>query len=214
MPKSHETRPLVLGLTGGMASGKSLVGRMLGALGVPVWDADAAAKLLYRTNDKLRDSVLNQWGEELALKDADGRVHDLDRAKLAALVFTNEEAKRWLERQVHPAVSQAFDVWHRAHGPRAPYVVREAAILFESGTHVGCDWIATVEAPRDLRIQRALHRPGAESMNEADVLRRMSHQWSREQREQRADVVLENDGRPLLAQVLQLHDLMMQKAMA
>ncbi|MDA0728403.1 MAG: dephospho-CoA kinase [Bacteroidetes bacterium] len=214
MPNSHETRPLVLGLTGGMAAGKSLVGKMLQAFGVPVWDADAAAKSLYRSDAILREAVLNQWGEDYALTDADGRAYDLDRAKLAALIFTDDEAKLWLESKVHPAVSRVFDVWCTSHGVGASYIVREAAILFESGTHEGCDWTATVEAPEALRIQRALHRPGSEARTKEDVLRRMSLQWSREERARHADFVIENDGRPLLAQVLALHQRMMQKVKA
>jgi hypothetical protein len=110
LPKSS-TAPYVLGLTGGMAAGKSTLGRMLSAMGALVWDADAAAKHLYKTDHALRSKVLEQFGHALAIVDGQGQHIDIDRPQLAAKVFSDPESLRWLERQVHPAVAQAFETW-------------------------------------------------------------------------------------------------------
>ena len=195
-------RPFVVGVTGGIAAGKSTVCRMLSSMGVAVWDADGAAKSLYRTNQGLRDDVVGHFGVEVALRDGRGAATDIDRPALAKKVFGHPDELAWLESKVHPAVARAFDTW--LDGQRArTWVVREAAILFESGSDRGCDAVVTVEAPVALREVRALRR-GASA---EDVARRMNVQWPSEDRIARAQATIWNDGvRPLLPQVEQLRD--------
>ena len=127
---------------------------------------------------------------------------DIDRSALAKKVFGHPDELAWLESKVHPAVARAFDTW--LDGQRArTWVVREAAILFESGSDQGCDAVVTVEAPVALREVRALRR-GASA---EDVARRMNVQWPSEDRIARAQATIWNDGvRPLLPQVEQLRD--------
>ena len=195
-------RPFVVGVTGGIAAGKSTVCRMLSSMGVAVWDADHAAKSLYRTDHGLRDEVVGHFGVEVALRDGQGASMDIDRSALAKKVFGHPNELAWLESKVHPAVARAFDTWLDGQRERT-WVVREAAILFESGSDQGCDAVVTVEAPVALREVRALRR-GASA---EDVARRMSVQWPSEDRIARAQATIWNDGvRPLLPQVEQLRD--------
>ncbi len=201
------TRPLVVGLTGGMAAGKSLVARILRALGAAAWDADAAAKSLYRTDPVLRKALLDRWGAEVAVRDESGLAVDVDRRALASRIFADPEELRWLESMVHPAVARAFDAWaERMHALGHPsYVVREAAILFESGSHKTCDFVVTVEAPEEIRIARAVLR-GRGEVSEQEVRARLRRQATQEQRMGLADVVLKNGPQDaLLPQVLDLH---------
>jgi dephospho-CoA kinase len=190
-----------------MAAGKSVVARMLNALGVPVWDADAEAKSLYRTDPVLRKALLERWGEKVAVRDESGRDVDVDRRALASRIFADSAELRWLESLVHPAVARAFDVWAsrvRDVG-EPPYVVREAAILFESGSHKTCDFVVTVEAPEEVRIARAVLR-GRGQVSEEEVRARLRRQATPEQRIELADVVLKNGPQDaLLPQVLDLH---------
>ena len=195
-------RPFVVGVTGGIAAGKSTVCRMLSSMGVAVWDADHAAKSLYRTDHGLRDEVVGHFGVEVALRDGQGASMDIDRSALAKKVFGHPDELAWLESKVHPAVARAFDTWLDGQRERT-WVVREAAILFESGSDQGCDAVVTVEAPVVLREVRALRR-GASA---EDVARRMNVQWPSEDRIARAQATIWNDGvRPLLPQVEQLRD--------
>ena len=189
-----------------MAAGKSTVARMLEALGAAVWRADDFAKGLYATDAQLRGDVVAAFGKAVAVCDAEGVPVDIDRAELSARVFGDPEALRTLERLVHPAVAASFQRWRGELAPDASLVVREAAILFESGANRDCDLVVTVEAPEALRVERALARDTTRSLTRQDVLARMARQWTREARVARADVVIENDGRPLLPQVLQLLD--------
>lgn len=210
-PTPKPGRPLVVGLTGGMAAGKSTVARMLEALGAAVWRADDVAKRLYASDAELRDHVLAAFGEAVAVRNAAGVPVDIDRAKLSARVFGDPKALETLERLVHPAVAASFQGWLAAVAPDIPFVVREAAILFESGADGDCDVVVTVEAPEELRVQRALARGTTEILTRQDVLARMARQWGREARVGKADVVIENDGRPLLPQVLQALDLIQSR---
>lgn len=205
-------RPLVVGLTGGMAAGKSTVARMFRALGAEVWDADAVAKSMYRTDGGLRQALSDRWGEAVIQRDGTGRDVDIVRAEVAKRVFQHSKEMAWLEAQIHPAVGRAFRMWLESVASLncPPYVVREAAILFESKSHVSCDVVVTVEASEATRVERALNRArarGEADVTEADVLARMRRQWSREQRVSLADEVLENEGNgPLMPSVLALHD--------
>ena len=195
-------RPIVVGVTGGIAAGKSTVCLMLSSMGVAVWDADRAAKSLYRTDPALRDEVVRHFGGEVAIRDGQGATIDVDRSALAEKVFGHPDELAWLESKVHPAVAHAFDIWLDDLRTCA-WVVREAAILFESGSDQGCDAVVTVEAPLALREARALRRGGSPE----DVARRMGRQWPSEDRIAQSQATIWNDGvRPLLPQVEQLCD--------
>ncbi len=181
---------------------------MFSALGIPVWDADEAAKSLYRTDASLRNALIERWGDDVAARNELGHVVDVVRAEVAKRVFQNPEEMAWLESLVHPAVGVAFETWIGSLGPTATpsMVIREAAILFESGSHSTCDAVVTVEAPESVRIERAKTRAakrGEAVPTEEEIRARMNRQWTREQRVKSADIVLENaEGNALLPQIL------------
>ena len=190
--------PLIVGLTGGIGSGKSTVSGMLRSLGHPVYDADAAAKALYRTNPALREGIRARFGD--GVFHADGM---LNRQAMAAIAFGDAAALAALNALVHPAVGRDFEAWKSSFmRSQVPVVFREAAILFESGSHEGCDLVWMVSAPIALRMERVRQRDGIS----ADAVReRMSHQWPAEKVAALADAVLVNDGIvPLMPQVVAL----------
>ena len=182
-----EVLPRCIGLTGGIGSGKSTVAKVLCALGYPVYDADAAAKSLYDRHPTLTDEVVRCLG--------DGVLHQngsLNRQALADLVFADAEALSRLNGLVHPVVRQDFEAWRRKQGGLGEAVVfREAAILFESGSHVDCDVVWAVSAPVEVRMGRVLTRSG---LTQAEIQQRMDRQWPAERIQEMADLVLDNSG--------------------
>ena len=186
---------LKVGLTGGIGSGKSLVARMFGVLGIPVFEADAAGRQLLAEDPAVRAAILERFGE--------GVVHHgtVDRKALAAVVFQAPQALADLNAIVHPAVRQAFRHW--AEQQHAPYVLMEAAILAETGGHQAFDRVVVVSAPEALRLARVMARDHA---TEAEVKARMRNQASEEERLAIADhVIVNNDQQLVIPQVLQVH---------
>lgn len=190
----------VIGITGGMGAGKSVVSGILRSLGHPVYDADSAAKSLYDRDDDLLQAVRSRFGDGILTPD--GR---LDRSALAHEVFADSSALNDLNALAHPAVSRDFVGWRdgwRTEGVRL--VFREAAILFESGSHRDCDSVWGVQAPDGLRVQRVRDRSG---LTEAEVRQRMARQWSQVDVMAGCDAVIVNDGsEPLVPRVLSLLD--------
>ena len=194
----------VVGLTGGIGSGKTTVAGILESLGIPVFDADARAKSLYQRHADLRAWVVDRFGETCACYQ-DGRLVDIDRKALADTVFSNADALEELNAVVHPAVARDFLDWHafQSEQSNAPYVVREAAILIETGGHKQCDSVAVVQAPQAVRLARASGRLGTDP---AQIEQRMLQQLSDEAWREHAHFVVDNaDDIHLLRQVLDLH---------
>lgn len=190
---------LKVGLTGGIGSGKSLITGMFELLGVPVTHADAAAKYLMEEDESLKASIVNLFGEEVY---KNGR---LNRPFLASLVFSNKQKLEALNALVHPATVAYGKKWFEEQ--KAPYVIKEAAIFFESGTYVEMDKMIGVYAPVELRLQRAMER---DSVSEEEVKRRMRSQMGEEEKMSRCDYVIYNDGsRSVIQQVLKLHETLM-----
>jgi dephospho-CoA kinase len=194
---------LQIGVTGGIGAGKSLVCRIFQVLGAPIYDADTRAKLLM-----VRDAVLMEQVKEAFGKDAydiDGR---LNRRYLAKQVFSDAEKVQRLNQLVHPRVAEDARIWaeERQH---YPYVIREAALLFESGANARVDAVLTVTAPANLRIERVLARDPQRSREE--ILQIIEKQMSEEEKIAKSDYVLHNDGQHLiLPQILQLHQQFME----
>lgn len=188
----------VVGITGGIGSGKSVVSMVFRQLGIPVYDSDAEAKLLYDKFPELRDAVRKQIAEEAF--DSNGK---LDRKKLAEIVFQFPEKLEILNQLVHPLVKMDFQNWVQKH-PEAAYVVKEAAILFESGAYSDCDKVITVVAPRELRIQRVRER---DRKTKSEIEAIMHRQSNDEEKIKRSDFVIQNDEKELiLPQVLAIHE--------
>jgi len=186
----------IIGITGGIGSGKSTVCAVFSTLGIPVFDADAEAKKAY-DNPLIREEVARMFGSEVF---EDGQ---LNREKLAKLVFDRPTALAQLNALIHPEVKSRFKKWTEAHSS-APVVLREAAILFESGTNADCDETVLVTAPEGLRVLRAMVRSG---MSESAVRARMANQWPDEKKMPLATHVLLNDEQlAILPQCLRLKE--------
>ncbi len=186
-----------LGLTGGIGSGKTLVCQIFEKLGVSIYYADTAAHMLMNSNAKLKEDIVRMFGDQAYGRDG------LDRSYVARSVFGDHERLSLLNKLVHPAVREDFIRW-AAEQDTSPYVVEEAAILFESGASNEMDQTILVYAPEELRIDRVMKRDG---LSREDVLQRMDHQLSEEKKMELADHVLVNDGtQMLLPQVIELHN--------
>lgn len=186
-----------IGITGGIGSGKTLVCRIFSVLGIAVYDADREAKALMNTHPGLIDSLKEAFGDQVY-----GSEGELDRAYLAAEVFGNQEKLDLLNGIVHPVVIEAGVAWMNAQ--QGPYSVKEAALLFESGSYEANDYNILVFAPVEERIRRVMAR---DQVSREQVLARMDKQMPEEEKMKLADFVIYNDGsRALIPQVLALHE--------
>lgn len=186
----------VIGITGGIGSGKTTTCQIFEQLNVPVYYADVRAKQLM-AEEPLRSKITQAFGEK-AYKNG-----QLDRAYLASEVFSSKEKLSVLNGLVHPAVADDFDEWLEQN-EKAPYVLKEAAILFESGAYHAVDYTVLVIAPEEVRVARVVERDGT---TEDEVIKRMNNQWTQERKVKLADHIINNDGSKLLIpQVLELHN--------
>ncbi len=183
--------PFLLGVTGGMGSGKSSVCRILESLGCRVFEADLVARQLQDADPQVRAGMQALFGEEIYKMASDGSP-ELRRREVASRVFGDTTLLGKLNGLVHPAVYRAFDkAVDAATRDGVPVLVKEAAILFESGGDKGLDAVVVVSADMQLRVERAMQRTG---LGREEVLRRIGTQWPREELERRADYVIENNG--------------------
>ena len=187
----------IVGVTGGIGSGKTTVCKIFEEIGVPVYYADVRAKELMETNVELRNKLINVFGDKTYLN---GK---LNRSYLATQIFNSKEKLSIINGLVHPAVAEDFDLWVESHQNSA-YVLKEAAILFESGAYQDVDISVLVIAPEDIRLERVMSRDGSAK---EDVQKRMNNQWTQERKAKLADHIIKNDGTEMLIpQVLELHN--------
>jgi dephospho-CoA kinase len=171
----------IIGLTGGIGSGKTTIANYFQSFGIPVYIADDEARKIMQSSEIIA-AIKNAFGNAIFENDI------LNREKLAEIVFSNPEKLEVLNTIVHPAVKKHFDQWLLEHAT-APYIIYEAAILFESGGYKRCDIIITVTAPVESRVERVMRRD--ETTREL-VLKRINVQWTDEQRISKSDFVIEN----------------------
>ncbi len=182
---------LKIGLTGGIGSGKSLIGKIMEAIGYPVYYSDLAAKELVDTDSEIRNQLIRLLGSEVYLDD------ELNRPFLAQQLFKNDQLRIQVNHIIHPKVRTAFAEWCKRQN--SPYVFNEAAILFETGAYKTMDKNLLVTAPTELRIQRVIER---DKMAAQQVEERMSKQWSDNAKKELADFIIVNDEKePLIAQI-------------
>jgi dephospho-CoA kinase len=187
-----------VGITGGIGSGKSVVCRIFKTLGIAIYDADSRAKELMTTDGILIHEIKKEFGN--LSYHPDGK---LDRSFLARMVFQDDARLKKLNELVHPRV--AIDYQHWVEDQKSPYVIREAALLYETGADKLVDFMMVVSAPESVRIARVLKRDVHRT--EADVKAIMARQMPEEEKIKRADAVIVNDERQaLLPQVLKLHE--------
>ena len=186
-----------IGLTGGIGSGKTYVSKVFESLGIPVFNADIEAKKLMSSSSELIQSIKNEFGNDIF----DDNI--LNTKKLASIVFSDNEKLRKLNSLVHPIVKQQFFEWQSKK--KSSYVLKEAAILFESDSHKGLDAIICVTAPINLRIDRVKLRDG---YSYCEIKDRIVNQISQEKKESLSDFIIVNDGvKSLLPQILKIHQL-------
>ena len=190
---------LRIGITGGIGSGKSVVARVFAALSVPVYDSDSRAKHVMAHDLVLRAQLQEAFGAEAY--DAAGQ---LNRPYLAKVAFTDAAQLARLNALVHPRVGEDFATWSAAQAAAGqPYILKEAALLYESGAYKGLDAIITVFAPAEVRAARVLRRDSHRSTAEVQAI--MSKQLSEDEKLARAEHVVYNDDSQLvLPQVLAL----------
>lgn len=193
---------LKIGLTGGIGSGKTTVARVFELLDVPVYYADAVSKLLYQTDPDLMAAIKKHFGEDLYVGG------QLDRAKMAALVFNDPEKLELLNQLVHPPTLRDAEAWMKKQS--APYVIKEAALIFESGSAAGLDYIIGVQAPRALRLKRVMDR---DKVSREAVISRMDRQIDEDIKMRLCDFLIRNDEQELvIPQVMELHGRLMEMA--
>lgn len=191
-----------VGITGGIGSGKSTVARVFEILGIPVYYADAEAKKLLEEDPVIRKGLMNEFGD----KAFEGGV--LNRKYIAAEVFNNEEKLLALNQLVHPRTIEAANEW--ALRQKAPYTLKEAALIFESRSQSQLDFVIGVYAPEHIRIQRTMERDG---ISREEVKNRMNKQIQEEIKMKLCNAVIINNGQEMiLPQVLELHKKLLQLA--
>lgn len=196
-------KPLQIGITGGIGAGKSTVCKIFSVLGVPTYDADSRAKAVMTTDGILIEAIKKEFGT-LSFK-TNG---ELNREYLAAEVFNDELKLKKLNSLVHPRVGLDYENWLKEQ-TNAPYVLKEAALLIESGSYKTLDYLILVTALEEIRINRVLERDKQRSI--AQVKEILKNQLNETEKEALADFIINNDGKhSLLEQVLRLHEQFLQ----
>ena len=188
---------LKIGITGNIGSGKTTVSKIFEVLDIPVFYADDVAKMVMVEDPILIHSLRKEFGSESYFDNG-----SLNRKHIASIVFSNEAELTKLNSIVHPAVFRAFDKWVSSV-KNAPYVMKEAALLFESTSYKMCNYTILVTAPLELRINRVIQR---DSLTRAEGESREAKQFSEGKKIQLADFIIRNDDTELvIPQVLELH---------
>ena len=181
---------LKIGITGGIGSGKSVVSKILESLQFPVFYSDSVAKQILNNDSEVRQRLIDLFGDGIYENDR------LNKELLATIIFSDDQARREVNRMVHPKVREAFDLFALNHN--ASLVFNEAAILFETESDQYFDKVILVTAPEELRIERVMKR---DDVSKQEVQARMDKQWDDSKKEPLADFVLVNDGKkPLLVE--------------
>jgi dephospho-CoA kinase len=195
---------LKVGITGNIGSGKTTVSRIFEVLGIPVFYADEAAKAVMVQDEILITAIKQAFGDASYFNDG-----SLNRKHIANIVFNDEKELAILNSIVHPAVFRAFGNWVKQHDDAA-YILKEAALLFESDSYKMCDKNIVVTAPLEMRVKRVTARDG---LSGKDVIARDSKQFTEAKKVALANYMIRNDNSELvIPQVLKLHEEFMNRA--
>jgi dephospho-CoA kinase len=174
----------ILGLTGGIGSGKSTVAKLFSQKGIPVYISDNRAKELMKNSPKLNQKIKALLGEDSYFKNG-----ELNRPYISHKIFQDKSLLQKMNALVHPAVAQDFENW-KTENNYAPFVIKESAILFESSSFLFCDLVISVVADENIRIQRSVERDG---LTRQEIINRIKNQWTDKQRIERSDFVITNN---------------------
>jgi len=185
-----------IGLTGNIGSGKTTVASCFEILGVAIFNADKEAKLLMNEDIYLKQNLINEFGKDVYLD------NELNRKYLSNLAFNDDLVLKRLNALVHPVVQDAFEKWSVQQS--GAYVIKEAAILFESNTYQSLDAIICISCPEKIRLKRILKR---DDLSEKEARQRMSNQWAEEKKISLSDYTISNDNSCLvIPQILHVHN--------
>ncbi|MDH0675683.1 dephospho-CoA kinase [Empedobacter sp. GD03861] len=176
-------QPFVAGITGGIGSGKSTAAKFFEELGIPVYNSDTRAKTIQNENSEVKVKIIAAFGEEAYNENG------LNKPYLSKQVFQNNEKLKLLNSIVHPAVFQDFEDWKKAQ--KSDIVMKEAAILIESGSYKDCDVVISVVADIETRIARTIERDG---LSREEIRARINNQISDEERIAKSDFIIDNNG--------------------
>jgi len=188
---------LKIGITGGIGSGKTTACKKFAILGIPTYYADSEAKQLMVNDKKLIKQIKKIFGSQAYLKSG-----ALNRKHIASIAFSDKSKLAQLNALVHPAVGRDLQRWFKAQ-KNCPFALQEAALLFESGSYKKFDYIITVTAPIEVRIERVMKRDG---VSKEEVMSRIKNQMDEQEKVKRADFVINNGpDRSLMNQVLHIY---------
>ncbi len=176
-------QPFVAGITGGIGSGKSTAAKFFEELGIPVYNSDTKAKTIQNENSEVKVKIIAAFGEEAYNENG------LNKPFISKQVFQNNEKLKLLNSIVHPAVFQDFEDWKKAQ--KSDIVMKEAAILIESGSYKDCDVVISVVVDIETRIARTIERDG---LSREEILARINNQISDEERIVKSDFIIDNNG--------------------
>lgn len=189
------SKQLKIGITGGIGSGKSTVARIFEVLGIPVYYADDAAKRLMNENAAVKEALKKAFGTTIYVDEK------LDRSTLAKIVFNDAGKLKILNHIVHPATIQDANEWMQTQV--APYTIKEAALIFESGMQKHLDYIIGVHAPTEMRIRRVMQR---DHLTKGEVMERMNKQIDEDTKMKLCDfVIINNEQQLLVPRVIEIH---------
>ncbi|MEZ5015292.1 MAG: dephospho-CoA kinase [Chitinophagales bacterium] len=192
---------LKIGITGGIGSGKTTVCKIFEVLDIPVYYADQRARDIVDTDTEIKERIKDLLGDQMYLPNG-----KLDRKKVAHIVFNFPELLEQYNAIIHPAVFADAERWMLRH-KNYDYVIKEAALLFETGSNKTLDMVICVSAPKEVKIARIMNR---DHITREQVLARMENQMDDTQKEALSDYIIYNDGStPLIRQVLQIHEKLM-----
>lgn len=184
------------GLTGNIGSGKSTVANIFSILGIPIYHADIEAKKFLFQKDVI-DVLIDKFGDNIITN------KQIDKKKLASIVFNDNNALIYLNNLIHPLVKEDFDNWCNLLVSNPEYIIQEAAILFESNFNQYFDKIILVTAPLSIRLERVSKR---DQINKEEIIKRMNNQWDEEKKIKLSDYIIQNDNFHLLIpQVIEIH---------
>lgn len=203
-PTALQNKPITLallriGITGNMGSGKTTVCQIFEQLGIPVYNADSEAKKLYLTHVGLKRGVLELLGDSAYFTDG-----SLNREWIKEAIFSDNAKREALNKLVHPLLLEEFNAWCiQKNDGKTPYILKEAAILFESGSYRDLDFVIGVLAPKPLILERIMHR---DSISARETSKRLKAQWPDKKWQALCKYTILNDGKaPLIKQVLKTH---------